>query len=256
MLFFLFFISQLHAQQLDIVVGGKTQSYSLQELRQKLPLAHVTNLDPVYKKKKTFLGFPLKRIIEMVGPIATDLDELSFTAKDGYSPSFALKEALMENGVIAFNLEPAIQNGKKLDLNPFYLVWERDEKVPEHFPRPYQLVKIEIMKFSDKFKELFPKEISDDDAAKGGFKIFRDYCFRCHSVNGIGGTLGPELNSPNNALEYWHKDKLKSFIKNPSAFRANSKMPMVPDLKDKDIDLILKYLDVMKSHKNAPKNAK
>lgn len=256
MLFILLFISQLQAQQLDITVGGKLRTYSLQELRQKLPLSHVTNVDPVYKTKKTFLGFPLKRVIELAGPIPTDLDELSFTAKDGYSPSIALKEALTENGVIAFNLEPALQNGKKLDLNPFYLVWEHEEKVSEHFPRPYQLVKIELIKFTDKFKEVFPKELEGDNKARSGFKLFREYCLRCHTINAIGGSLGPELNSPNNVLEYWNKDKLKSFIKNPNAFRANSKMPMVAEIKDKDIDLILEYFEAMKAHKNAPKSTK
>ncbi|OQW51250.1 MAG: hypothetical protein A4S09_17640 [Proteobacteria bacterium SG_bin7] len=251
MLLFLFFISQLHAQQLDIVVGGKSQNYSLSELRQKLPLIHVTNVDPVYKVKKTFLGFPLKRIIELVGPIPADLDELSFSAKDGYSPSISLRDALTQNGVIAFNLEPALQNGKKVDLNPFYLVWEHEEKVPEHFPRPYQLVKIELMKFSEKFKEIFP--LDANDSVKNGFKSFRDFCFRCHAINGTGGTLGPELNSPNNVLEYWNKTKLKSFIKDPSAFRANSKMPVTTQINDKDIDSILEYFEAMKSHKNAGK---
>lgn len=251
MVFFFWFLTHLYAQNLDITVGDKTQTFNLSELRKKLPLRHVTNVDPVYKTKKTFLGFPLKRIIEMAGPIPTDLDEISFIAKDGYAPSIALKEAINENGVMAFNLEPAMQNGKKLDLNPFYLVWEQNEKVPEHFPRPYQLVKIEIMKFTDKFKQIYPKEVDKNDDAKNGFKLFRNYCFRCHSVNGIGGTLGPELNSPNNILEYWDKNKLKSFIKNPNAFRANSKMPMIGEIKDKDIDLIFEYFDVMKSHKNA-----
>jgi cytochrome c2 len=247
MVFFLFLVNLIthpvHAQQLDIVTGEKTKSYSLAELKKKLPTRTLTNNDPVYKRRMTFKGFRIKSLIELAGPIPTELNEISFTAKDGYSPSIPLKELLTQNGIVAFNLSPATQNGKKLDLNPFYVVWENDESVPEYFPRPYQLTKIEFQKFSDKFKAIYA------ESEKEGFQLFRTHCFKCHAINGTGGTMGPELNSPNNVLEYWDKSKLKNFIKDPNQFRANSKMPRVPDITDKDIDLILAYFDEMKSHK-------
>ncbi len=244
------------AQQLDITIGENSRSFALTDLKKKLKEVRVTNLDPVYKVKKTFVGFKLKDLIELAGPIPTELDEVSFIAKDGYAPSMGVSELSLQNGILAYRESSRasgfpvyLSPGKKISFEPFYLVWENEEKVPENYPRPYQLVRIEFKKFTEKFKGMYPKEIEGNSAVKKGFTVYRGLCFRCHSINGLGGSLGPELNSPNNITEYWHKSALKKFIKGPAAFRANSKMPDVP-LSDEDIDQVLAYLEFMKSYKN------
>lgn len=261
MISILIFLTQIaSAQQLDIQIGDKVQKFELSLLKTKLKSQSVTNIDPVYKTKKTFVGFKLKDLLELVGPIPTELDEVSFVAIDGYAPSIGVSDLATQSGLIAYReaaresgFPSTVSNGKKITFEPFYLVWENEKSVPEHFPRPYQLTKIAFTKFTEKFKSIYPKEVESDEESKRGFTLYRGLCFRCHSVNGIGGTLGPELNAPNNILEYWNKTALKNFIKNPSGFRANSKMPQL-SLSDKDIDDILEYFDKMKSHKNVTAN--
>ncbi len=251
--------SLTNKDSLFIIVAGKSKSYSLHELKRKLKVSSISGYDPVYKQQKTFDGFHLKDVIELAGPIPTDLDEITFEASDGYAPSINVKEAFATNALVAFqekglknNFSKAQSNSKVVDLRPYYLVWEGGEKVPHYYPRPYQMVKIELVKFKEKFKNLYPDALDSAEQAKKGFLLFKGECFRCHSINGTGGTLGPELNSPNNVTDYWVNDKLKGFIKDATAFRANSKMPSFKDMSDESIEQILSYLKFIKSYKNSP----
>jgi cytochrome c1 len=78
--------------------------------------------------------------------------------------------------------------------------------------------------------------------ARRGFDVFRAKCIVCHSVNGAGGTLGPELNLPHSVTNYWKESYLKRFIREPSSVRARSRMPPVPDLSASDVDDVVIYL--------------
>jgi cytochrome c1 len=131
-------------------------------------------------------------------------------------------------------------------------VWENEGALtanPEIYPWPYQLVAIEGIRFQEKYSKLFPKGEPKDSAHYQGFLHFKNQCLRCHSINLEGGDLAPELNIPRNITEYRDRGTLKLFIKNASDFRARSKMPAFPGLKDSDVEQILSYLDYMKTHK-------
>jgi cytochrome c2 len=88
-----------------------------------------------------------------------------------------------------------------------------------------------------------PRDVSE------GAALFTARCSRCHSINLVGGTMGPELNVPRNVTEYWHEEALREFIADPSQVRAGSRMPASRDLTSRDVDLLLAYLRFMTAHK-------
>ncbi len=69
--------------------------------------------------------------------------------------------------------------------------------------------------------------------------------------------MGPELNSPKNITEYWHKKDILAFIKDPKSYRHNSHMPSL-NLLDKEIDSIYDYLEnrIVLQHTRNPEKYK
>jgi mono/diheme cytochrome c family protein len=141
---------------------------------------------------------------------------------------------------------------RQVDPAPFYLVWQgaghRDTNL---WPWPYQLVEIEIVEFAVKFPHVPPTGAAEGSPARRGFAIFRASCLACHSINGEGGKVGPELNVPRSIVEYREPGQLKEFIREPRDFRYTS-MPSHPELTDADLDALLAYFTHMSAHKYDP----
>lgn len=74
---------------------------------------------------------------------------------------------------------------------------------------------------------------------------------KCHAMNGVGGTLGPELNYPCSVTEYWNPGFLSRFIAKASSIRAGTKMPDFASMPGKDVESIVEYLQYMGSHKKS-----
>ena len=243
---------------LTIVLAGEEHKFTLKNLKAKLPMVTVTINDPVYKKQKTYDGFPLGEVLKLAGLTDTGSgDEIVFTAVDGYSPNTSFDKlqkysailVFQEHGKKAFEYEKVAQGKTMITPAPFYVVWEEGEKLHEGVPWPYQLVKIEVVNFQQKYQKLYPKNAKADSDVMKGFMTFKNQCIRCHSINLEGGDLGPELNAPKNVTEYWSKATLKEFIHNAPSFRYKSKMPSFASMKDEEIDQIVKYLEHMKGFK-------
>lgn len=237
--------------KLTVVYPKGSHVLYLQTLKSKIKPVEVTTHDPVYETKKTFVGFPLKDVLALAGPIPEDSDEVSFVALDGYAPSLPSKEVFSSASFIVFaekgkNTLP--KKGKTI-LAPFYLVWEKEGEIPHHYPRPYQLARIEFVKFKEKFGGMYPAELDKNETEKRGFIVFKNNCNKCHTINGVGGTMGPELNYPKNITEYWIENQILEFIKNPAKFRARSQMPPVDKLKENELNELMAYLRFMKSHR-------
>lgn len=245
------------AQNLEIVTPQKTAKFSLAELKAKLKTLTIKVDDPGYKKLKEFDVFRLEDVFQLAGAESKGrADEIVFVAVDGYSPNmpFALLKAhkaflaYQEHGTPGqFGL---IEQGKaKISPGPFYVVWEEGIKLGTEVPWPYQLVKIEVVDWKQKYPLVIPQNVGGDSPQMKGFAIFKSSCIRCHSINLQGGDLGPELNAPQNVTEYWQPDLLRAFIQNSSAFRYKSKMPAFPDMTAKQLDQLVNYLKQMKQHK-------
>ncbi len=139
--------------------------------------------------------------------------------------------------------QPLRENGTSSTLAPSYTVWVSPPGGPDEYPWPYQMVAVELVSSSDALTGL------DPDASKPGLGLFVAHCLKCHAMNGVGGTLGPELNSPCSVTEYWNARLLSRFIANASGIRTGTRMPGFDTLAEKDIVGIVDYLRYMAGHK-------
>jgi len=71
---------------------------------------------------------------------------------------------------------------------------------------------------------------------------FKNVCTACHSVGGVGGNVGPALDTVGRKFDnaYLHK-----WIKDPQSVKHDTKMPKLP-LADADIDALVTYLTTLK----------
>lgn len=241
---------------LEIVTPTGHKKFTVDQMKSKIKTAVVTIDDPIHKKSMTYDAFPLNEVLALAGPLPKEADEIVFQAADGYAPSIALEKTRTHKAFLAFQEHSnpkqwtKVRQGKSMVWPaPFYVVWDEGSKLSEEFPAPYQLVKVELVSFAQKFTAMYPESARSNERVTAGFKHFKGLCMRCHSVNLQGGDLAPELNVPKNVTEYWSKDNLRAFIKSASSFRAKSKMPDFPHIKTDEIDQILAYLEFMKEHK-------
>ena len=214
--------------------------------------------DPVYHKSKSYEAIPLKAVLAHV-PGFDKLDakntQLVFECEDGYSPSMSLEKVLGKQSFLAVKDLDAPKGSDWIDIvkgpetkkiAPFYVVYTDAPEKDYTYKCPYNLVRMRLAPISDETKVLFPK---DDDTMVKGYDLFRIHCKTCHSVNGIGGKMGPELNFPKSVTEYWKTDEIKKFVKNPADYRNEAKMPAQTQLSDLEINEIVRYLEYMAKHK-------
>jgi len=227
---------------------------SIAHLRKQHPLASVEVDDPVYKRKQRYQGFWLRDVLKDLdsgGHAKTDV-YVRFRCKDGYLPIMPLARAVQAKGLIAIrdanaaqgaDWRPAPGSETSSTPAPSYLVWVSPPSGPEEYPWPYQMVAIELVSSSEALAGL------DPGGSKPGQELFVTHCLKCHAVNGVGGTFGPELNSPCSVTEYWNPRLLRQFIMNAGSVRAGTRMPNFDSLPAKDIQLIIEYLQFMAGHK-------
>jgi mono/diheme cytochrome c family protein len=214
--------------------------------------------DPVFHAAKSYEGVLMKDILEKYTKIKT-LDpaqtQIVFECEDGYNPSMSLALFLSKTAYLAVKDKAApagqdwinpTKDGREMKIAPFYVVYTDVPASATEFKWPYNLVKISLVETQKEFAAVYPK---DDDTVVKGFGLFQQNCMTCHALNKVGGVMGPELNYPKNVTEYWQIDHLKPFIKNPSSYRHNCKMPAVTNLNDKALDEIIRYLQYMAKHK-------
>jgi len=227
---------------------------SLAQIQKRHPLGSVEVDDPVYKRKQRYQGFWLRDLLKDLSYIGYPESDVyvRFRCKDGYAPIMPLAHALKGEGLIAIrdlgapqgkNWEPLPANGEPSTPAPSYLVWASPAGDIEEYPWPYQIVAIELASSADVLGSALP-----DDSRKPGFDLFVKHCLKCHAMNGVGGTLGPELNSPCSVTQYWNPAFLSRFIANASSIRAGTKMPDFHAVPGKDIQAIIEYLHYMSSH--------
>ena len=223
----------------------------------------ITVDNPTDSKLHTYKGISLPVLLEQVfGTTWKAFDMVKFITRDGYQPVIPVESIIAGSGVISTGEKgyPGFgklqrKNGETVDPGPFYLVWENiRNKVGNEDPWlswPWQITGIELTTFAHEFPRSAPPT-SSGNPAKEGFLAFRQHCIKCHTINGDGGNVGPELNYPVNVTEYWKEEWLARFIEDPRSIRGYSRMiPFYRDVKNRQevISSIIAYLKVMKDNK-------
>jgi cytochrome c2 len=211
--------------------------------------------DAYFKTKKRYRGYDLKNVLDSIVEV-NKLDTTSlvavFECKDGYRPT--LKYSILQDSPKAFIVYKDAEEEEDKDwpdtivdkFEPFYLVWDNIDSTDHERIWPYGVVNIQLISKFDQFNSIFPFE---DNTVIAGYNLTIQNCLKCHTINNIGGAMGPELNYPKNITEYWNNPDIKLFIKDPKSFRYNSKMPAMTNLSDVDIENIIKYLEYIKQNK-------
>jgi mono/diheme cytochrome c family protein len=237
------------------------------ELQRSCTAQTVTIDDPYYKARKAFRACPLREVLALgfgaAAPAAPD-DEFFLRARDGYVKIVSAKLLAEDGAFLAFadaeharGADPGWQpiDRRQVDPGPYYLVWSKPEQRDAHrYPWPYQLVAIERTSFAREYPHTIPSTAAADSSPWRGFGIFRDECISCHSINGEGGKIGPDLNVPRSIVEYRPVEQIKAYVRDPGSFRYTS-MPAHLHLSVADLDGLIAYFEVMKTLKHDPGHA-
>lgn len=208
--------------------------------------------DLVYRKAKRYLAVSLQRVLENSFDLE-DIDgqsaQLVFECNDGYLKTMPLAKALAADGWIAVADLDAPADKQWLDIGgrkspgPYYVVWRGVTRGnAAKFPWPYAVERLRIVEQDEFYQAAYP---TSAPSAVPGYHAFRKHCLSCHAMNGVGGTIGVELNMPRSVTEYWQPAELRTFILDPSSYRLRSKMPTMKHLKPEELDSILLFLRTM-----------
>jgi len=212
--------------------------------------------DPLYGTPKNYEGYDLAELLLAFGvELATGANakDIRLIAADDYVVILTPEQILAHRPLLAFEdlnapygkpWAPVSFKGRPVDPGPFYLVWPGLDDV-KSVPWPYSVVKMDLVQKSI-YAAIAPPA---DHEAYAGFELFTEQCSRCHSINLVGGTLGPELNSPVSVLEYFNTAQLPAYIRDSASFRARSQMPDFKHLSDAQIGSIIGYLGYIKDYK-------
>lgn len=210
--------------------------------------------DEFFKQKKRYKAYPLASILKPLLAKVKDTTNLrvTFTCTDGYAPNMNLNKVLSHEAYLAVQDLDQAEFGKNWadslanKFRPYYLVWRDVSEGDAGFAWPYGVAKVRIASFFYDFADAFPLHHT---AAQKGFQLFQIHCMKCHSINKIGGVMGPEFNDPKSITEYWKKEDIYNFLRNPQSYRYSAKMPAI-DLSKEDFEEIYGYLVEMNGVKS------
>jgi cytochrome c2 len=211
--------------------------------------------DHYFKSPKRYKGFLINPIIDSIVRVhkfdTTNIIAV-FECSDGYKPMMDLSKIFGETkGYIVYK-DLDIGTGKNwpdsinAKFKPYYLVWDHVKKEDDSFIWPYGLIGIKLISKGVELESIYPYK---KPSLVNGFNLFRNNCLKCHSINKIGGSMGPEFNIPKNITEYWKEEDIISFAKNPLSYRYNSRMLPITGIKDSDYKEIISYIKYMKDNK-------
>ncbi|MGE4234390.1 MAG: c-type cytochrome [Bacteriovoracia bacterium] len=246
--------------------GRQVKTLTIEEIEKITPKKEITVYLIGENQKATFTGFEVNPLFDKaLGSNWRTGEEVLFTCTDGYQPSVPVERFLMHKAYLVFERKNSnfqmVHEGKDTPLGPYYLVWENVhdpvlKTVKNDLGWPWSLTAVDIIDFKERFPNVAPAK-NASLKVKNGFRAFQTNCSQCHSVNGQGGGgMGPELNYPVSATEYWHEKWLKKWMLDPQSIRFDAKMPPLDrSLEDRAqvASEIYEYLKHMAKHKKAPK---
>jgi cytochrome c2 len=197
----------------------------------------------------------------ILGPDWREAEEVVATCVDGFHPSVPVRLFLEREAYVAYarpgSADFAVQEdpAKRTPVGPYYLVWKKAPGADPPEPAwPYQVTALEVTDFATRFAAAALPP-GADPLSHEGFERFRTFCLPCHTINGAGGEVGPELNYPVSVTEYFAEPVLRAWIADPKQVRWNTKMPVplpAGDTQGRAIDAIVAYLKTMATAKRAP----
>jgi mono/diheme cytochrome c family protein len=248
------------AEELELRQSGKTLAhYSLQQLKAISP-PQTLRLDG---GSHNYWTIPIQPLLDKVyGKSAYGQDiTFVFVCRDGYRSPVKSEDLKRLPAYLAFassDSKPFRLENKP--LGPFYLVWD-SQRYPERKTGgnwPYQVVAIDRATFSQAYAATLPPPKSSPQVQRG-FGVFRKHCLSCHQINGQGGNMGVDLNSPYSVTEYFHKKYLAQLIDNPQKLRGRATMPgldaSLPQ-RAQAIQDIIAYLEAKAAQRRALKATK
>jgi mono/diheme cytochrome c family protein len=238
------------ATELSIDLTDFTDNQTLPKT-QEVAIAY----DPFFKQAKKFIGFSLQNLLDSIIKVHQfDTTEavVVFECADGYRPTMPISLVFGDKkGFIAIRDLDAAAGENWIDsldkkMKPFYLVWQDVPKENHRYAFPYGLYALRLVPAGSEFKDVYP---FDAPEVVAGFQLFNQNCMKCHSVNKVGGVMGPEMNIPKNITEYWTDENIIAFAKNPQSFRYRSAMAPIAGVSDQEFKQILDYLKYIAKHK-------
>ena len=152
--------------------------------------------------------------------------------------------AFAKKGSKAFTTMGPSKN-RALSLGNFYLIWKESYKKGMATRRrhhwPWKVEKISLIdELPNSIKPLAESSVDTN----WGYLNYVKQCLPCHSLNGFGGNIGPDL------LTYskWQSKSdqwLRKFISHPKKVNPDSRMPEFPstiDIRSTRINNIILYL--------------
>ena len=213
--------------------------------------------DPLYKSgPRRFHGYALSEILALLdgfSDFSAKSHKMVWVCEDGYRTTYDFDAIIGGIGVLAIGLseregyawESYTRGKMTLSPAPFYLVWE-GEGADNRRPWPYQLTKLQVVSSERVAMRL---ETPDPHLHGEGEGLYKKHCMSCHSMNLIGGLMGPEMNVPRNILEYRSEADFIAFASDPQAFRTRSPMPKMRYLGEDKLKKITGYVRSMSVRK-------
>jgi mono/diheme cytochrome c family protein len=257
------------ARALDFLVESKpVKSLTVEEMKKNVEPLRLEVFEPYERANVVFTALPLERVLdEAYGRSWRTHEAILFRCRDGYEPTIPVRRVLDHRAFLAIDrpgdvgftiLKDEEGTRRRIALSPFYVIWENLDnarvRTEGDYGWPYQVVRIDLVSFRSRFQDMAPPANSAPKVL-AGFDAFIAHCSKCHTINGHGGAIGPELNYPANPTEYMTDQWLRKWIDDPTLMRVAPRMPPLnADLPDRAriIDEIVAYLGAMASHKVEP----
>jgi hypothetical protein len=231
--------------------------FTLTEMLAQFPSITVEVLEFLENRPMTFRGITVNALFDTVyGDDWRNREEVLFTALDGFQSSIPVEQFLQYDSFVAYeyadaNKRPSFvlikdNDGKFIDLGPFWLVWDNLSKPSLQgsvsYGWPYQLASFELVTFAERYPNSVPPANTTENV-QSGFLAARVYCMACHKVKGDGGNKAPDLIQAD-LVSTKTDERLKQLILDREALPDVSGMVLREEVANRDqvADEIIAYL--------------